>query len=91
MNLLCVCVYGCMYVFARIMSVCISLRTYLRIFIYRYGWICVYTMRSISFRTDFFKYQKKSDLSANPLTKYYQPTSVHTLSFVCLSSTVYEL
>jgi len=28
---------------------------------------------------------------ANPLPKYYQPTSIHTPSFICLSSTVYGL
>jgi len=48
-------------------------------------------MRSISLRTDFFKQQNWSNLSANPLTNYYQPTSVHTPSFIFLSSTVYEL
>jgi len=28
---------------------------------------------------------------AYPVTKYYQPTSIHTSSFICLSLTVYEL
>jgi hypothetical protein len=50
-----------------------------------------YTVRSISFRNDFFLNNNSSDISANPLTKYYQPTPVHASSFVYLSSTVYEL
>jgi len=43
----------------------------------------------ISFRTDFFQRTELVHSISQP-PKYYQP-SVHTLSFICLSSTVSEL
>ena len=49
-----------------------------------------YTVWSVSFKTDFFLITEL-EWSVGLPTKYYQPTSVHTSSFVCLSSTVYEL
>jgi len=44
-----------------------------------------YTVPSLSFRVDFFK-TKELERSIGQPTKYYQPTSVHTPSFVCGSS-----
>jgi len=42
-----------------------------------------YTVRFISFRTEFFFLITELERSIGQPTKYYQPTSVHTPSFVC--------
>jgi hypothetical protein len=43
-----------------------------------------YTLRSVSFRTDFFKQQNYSDLSANTLSTINQHPFTHWVSFVYL-------
>ena len=53
------------------------------------GMLLSYTVQSISFRTFFFLITELKRSIGQP-TKYYQPTSIHTPSFVCLSLTVCE-
>jgi hypothetical protein len=45
-------------------------------------WKCVYTFRSVCFKTDFLKLQNWRFLSGNPLTKYYRTISAHTPRFI---------